>query len=200
MFPSEYLKQEDSSDLFPKCTIVKLEPTFASTIQVLENILDNELVNNLFKRYGYEMPDIIDRRDFQILYGVYQRSLKEDNKVAQIEVEHFLKVISSGMTLEEYEKKNTKSSLRFGKLFSKSELSYADKLAKEFNSKTVTYEPTSENCVSMEHILDLPYSKSKICVAHGKNASIIKKIDAELGKHPEIKWSLKEESSLTPMQ
>lgn len=197
MFPAEYLKQEDSNDLFPKCTIIKSEPTFTSTIKVLESVLDNELMNNLFKRYGYKIPDAIDRRDFQILYRTYQQSLNND-EVSKTELEYLLKVVASGMTLKDYEKKHGKGQSRFSKFFSKSEVSYADKLAEQIASRTIKYEPVSENCVTPEQILELPYSKSKISVAHGENASIIKKVDAELGKHPEIKWSLKQESTITP--
>lgn len=197
LFPAEYLQQDGSFDLFPRCTIIKSDYTFSSTIKIIESILDSELISNLFKRYGHKVPEVLSRPDFQTIYNTYQRSLEPRGESSKADLEYYLKIISSGMTFEEYEKKVEKNTARF-KLFSKSDIAYAKKAAKQFSSKTVRYEPVSENCVSAEHILDLPYSKSKMNVSHGDNASVIRRVDEELGKHPEIKWSLKEVSKIEP--
>ena len=196
LFPFEVLRQWESSDVFPKCTIIKMVPTFRGIVDVLGKILELELAKVLFAEYKLELPEVINRNDFQTIYRSYKGSIEPNGEVAQADLEYFLKVIASNKTLEEYEKENGNNSYRHGSFFTKKEIDYSKKLADKIASKKVKYSPVSKNCVSYEHILFLPYSKSKINVAHGKDGETIRRVDEELGHYPEIKWSLQEESTI----
>lgn len=197
-FPTELLKQYESSDVFTKCAIQKIEPSFCGMIHAIEKIIDIELIVYLFREHGLSLPAILNRSDFQILYRTYKSSLEPRGEVSKIDLKYFLEVVASDKTLEEYEKIHGKNDRRFGNLFAKKDLKYADRLADRIAKKTVKYTPVSPNCVPPEHILDLPYSKSKISVSHGDKGATIRKVDEELGKHPNIKWSLKETTTITP--
>ena len=197
-FPTELLKQYESSDVFTKCVIQKIEPSFCGMIHAVEKIIDVELMVYLFKEHALPLPEIINRSDFQILYRAYIPSLEARGEVSKIDLKYFLEIVASGKTLEEYEKIHGKNDRRFGNLFTKKDLKYADRLADKISKKTVKYTPVSPNCVKAEHILDLPYSKSKISVSHGENGATIRRVDEELGKYPNIIWSLKETTTITP--
>ena len=198
MFPTELLKQYESSDVFTKCAIEKIVPSFCGMIHAVEKIIDIELMIYLFREHGLPLPAILARSDFQNLYRTYKRSIEARGEVSKIDLKYFLEIVASGKTLEEYEKIHGKNDRRFGNLFTKKDLKYADRVADKISKKTVKYTPVSKNCVSTEHMLDLPYSKSKINVSHGENGATIRRVDEELGKYPNIKWSLKETTTITP--
>ena len=100
-----------------------------------------------------------------------------------MKLKKLLEIVSGGKSLEECDLVHGKKGGRFGALFAK---------------KKVKYTSVSKNCVPKEHIIDLPYSKSKMDVLHGEKAATIRKVDEELGKYPHIKWSLKETATMTP--
>lgn len=171
--PNEILRQIDVTDIFPRCTVVKIMPSFCKMAGLLEKFLEDELVIHLFNKYEQPLPTILSRRDFQILYNAYQHS-------SEGELKKLLEIVSGGKSLEGHEQEKKTGWL--GNLFAK---------------KEVTYTPISMNCVPKEHIIELPYSKSKMDVLHGEKGAIIRKIDEELGKYPHMKWSLKETATMT---
>ena len=134
-----------------------------------------------------------------ILYREYRSSIEAlHTNSSEEDLKYFLEIVASNKTMEEYEKEHGKNDARYGDMFTKEILNYADKLADNLVGKKVSYKPVSDNCVSKEHMLDFPYSTSRIAVSHGKDGETIRRIDEELGKYPEIKWSLQEKAEITP--
>lgn len=185
----EYEKQYIENYMyFPECTIYKLNDTRLSTASEFCNQRDAiHLINELFPRYGLKVPQQITQNDFLAISRAYFGSIADefitsDQDSYKKELEYLLKVVDSGLTQDEYDKKNGEFSLLENSKLAKA----ISKKAKEVSQRTVTYIPKAKNCVPDSGLKRSGNLYKSVNIDH----DILPYFEKEMEQYPNIKYSL----------
>lgn len=195
-FLDEYDYQEtERANIFPSYTIVKLENNSMAAASDFCNKRDAvQLVDVLFKRYKLPIPGEITQGDFKSVYRSYKQSIDEsateiERDSANESLKYLLSILSSGLTQDEYDKKNGGFNFVGNKKLAKK----INKKAEEIANKIVKYEPQGKNCVDEELLKRSNGTYKTVNIDH----DILPYFEKDMAKHPKIKYSIVKESKVS---
>lgn len=193
----EYRHQAfEKASVYPHCTIYKFNRNACYLSELFDKRNNVELIQELFKKYDLPVPFEISQRDFISIYHAYVKTCEEGLNPLQQEnydknLEFQLKVLASGLTQEEYEKKYGE----FTSVITDKKLMHElRKQSEDFMNKKVVYKPKSKNCVSDEELKRSGIEFKSVNIDH----DILPYFEADMAQYPDIIYSLVEESKPSP--